>query len=344
MSLGLVSADFRNTELKALETVYFNAESVLQFLKGFPSDTPVQEIVILSTCNRVECYFISEDPLVASDWILKQWASFKKLDMGVVESILKVRVNEIVVHEHLFRVVSGLESMVLGETEILGQTKQAYDLSQREGWTKGYLNKLFQTAIATGKRVRTETEISQGSYSVTSIAIEAMRERFVDFYRKSIVILGAGTMGVRAIRKLSSLEHPDVTLVNRTVETAKPLVEGFGLKTLSYELFFRTVSNYDIVLLATGADAYLINKAHFENMVKPTLVIDLGIPRNANPNLIEVQGLELLSVYGLRDIADKTLLERRTSLIETSHILEDELDKFHQWQGYRQKQCQIQSV
>lgn len=344
MSIGLLHADFRTAELRDLEKVYFNAESTAQFLKGFPSDSPIREIVILSTCNRVEYYFKAEDTQVAAEWLLKQISSYKKLEPGEAARILTLQLETSLIQFHLFNVVSGLESMVLGETEILGQAKQAYEISHREGWTKGYLNKLFQMAVATGKRVRTETDISKGSYSVTSIAIEAMRERYDDFYEKSILILGAGTMGVRAIRKLSSLEHKDVTLVNRTPETAKALIEGFSLKTLPYETFFQTVSSYDIILLATGADAYLINKVHFEQMQTPSLVIDLGIPRNANPNLSDVSDLELLSVYGLRNIADKTLSDRRNALTDINTIIAEELEKFLQWQGYREKQCQAQSV
>ena len=344
MAIGLLYADFRTAELRSLEKVYFNSDSMAQFYKSFPSDTPIREIVILSTCNRVEYYYESDDVAGATEWLLRQIASYKKLDLLETQVVLQEVVEEHLIYNHLFKVVSGVESMVLGETEILGQVKKAYDIAQETGWTHAYFNKLFQTAIAIGKRVRTETEISKGSYSVTSIAIEAMKERYSNFNDKSIVILGAGTMGVRAIRKLSSIEHPNVTLVNRSMDAAKPLVEGFSLKTCSYETFFQTVFDYDIVLLATGADAYLINKVHFDEMTTPTLVIDLGIPRNANPDLMAVPDLELLSVYGLREIANRTLSGRREALADIDLIIDEELTKFRQWQVYRQEICQTQSV
>lgn len=220
--------------------------------------------------------------------------------------------------------------MVFGEDEILSQVKKAYADFHALNTTGPTTNKLFQSAIGVGKRVRHETEISRGSYSISSIAIDAIRELKLDYFEHSILIVGTGTMGYRAIKKLVSIGHPSITICNRTLEKASKIAEELGVSVLDYGALADSVRQFNIVIVATAASDYVIRPAHFQNPSATSLIVDLTVPRNVDP-AIDMATCQVISVDGLKQIADKNVMKRRKEALKIQAILEDEQLKYEQW-------------
>lgn len=342
MALGYIGTDYQRTPLDILEKIYFNPDSTAQLASRVVSESGLQEWVVLSTCNRVEWYFISETPQKTADWLISQIASIRKIDPQALAQSLKVVFDDAVL-THLFQVVSGIESMVFGENEILSQVKQAHHEAQTKGFTGPFLNKIFQVAIASGKRVRKETLISRGSYSISSIAVECMRQTYPDFLNTKILVLGAGTMGLRAIKKLSALNHANISIANRSEDKMTRLSEKYALHPVPFSKLAQILPQFDIVLVATSSDTYVVESAHLVGYTseKPLLVIDLSVPRNANPDIRTVPGVTLVSIEGLKQIADETIKSRKNELSKIKTILDDELAQLDKWITYRKGLCLV---
>ena len=339
MKIGLIGTTYKVTTLVELEQIYVNKDTIPEFLKSFPSHSPIKALVILSTCNRMEYYFTVKDGQdldQSAEWLFEHIAAFKKQPVQTVKSILRYVSNGKVI-QHLFEVASGVDSMVFGENEILTQVKDAHEHCSTHHETGPILNKIFLTAIATGKRVRSETSVSRGAYSVSSIAVEAIRETFLDYFGRKILIVGTGTMGSRVAKKLSALGHPDTYITNRTQEKADKLAKELDIHSLNYDDMFEQAQDFDIMVCATSSKQYLFYTSHFDNLKKEHYVIDLGLPRNMDPALAEQANINLVTVTGLQEIADKNVQKRKGELSKINVIIEDETDKLMKWAEYREK-------
>ena len=282
MDMGQLGTSHKRASLNELESVHLNQE-LRDELCAQKQDLGIQEIVILSTCNRSEIYYISDDLDQTKTNIINWVADKKGLQAFDLEPLYVFRKEDEAV-KHLFSVASGIESMVLGENEILTQVKDGYAAYQEAGHTGPYFNKVFQMATAVGKRVRTETDISRGAYSVSSIAIEAIREIMLDYFGRKILVVGLGVMGRRALKKLMALGHPSLTIINRTDSKAETFAKEERIFSLPYSKLAESAHEYDIILTAVSSREHLLNPDHFSSdNSKTELVIDLGLPRNANP-------------------------------------------------------------
>ena len=219
---------------------------------------------------------------------------------------------------------------IVGENEILSQVKDAYDDALKQDVTGPLLNKCFQSAVASGKRVRTETEISRGAYSVSSIAIDAIRQTKLDYFGKSILIVGLGTMGTRCLKKLHALAHPNVTLCNRTLSVSENLSQEYETSYFDYSDLSKRIGDFEIVISAVTERTFIIEPENF-NKNKEYLVIDLGLPRNVNPECDSRHLFQLINVDGLKEIATKNVKRRQGELVKVEIIIDDEIDRFNQW-------------
>lgn len=329
MDMGLLGTSHKRASLNELESVHLNQE-LRDELCANKSDLGIQELVILSTCNRSEIYFVADDLDATKANILKWVSEKKEVPESVLDGLYLFRKEDVAV-QHLFSVASGIESMVLGENEILTQVKDAYSLYQDAGHTGAFFNKVFQMATAVGKRVRTETDISKGAYSVSSIAIEAIRENALDYFGRKILVIGLGVMGRRALKKLLALGHPNLTVTNRTNSKAELFAKEERLFSLPYEDLDEKVHEYDIILTAVSSRHHILNPDQFnKDNVATEIVIDLGLPRNANP-AIHSEKLNLISVDGLKAIAEKNVASRKESVDLVLSIISDEMIKLSQW-------------
>lgn len=321
-------------DLSEIESVYIPKTSWPVFTKTVLEDSPIMEMVILATCNRFEIYFTAHYIDRAFDWLVTSIGLLKEMSVSTVAKKMQLLRDKDAM-THLFRVAAGMESMVFGEDEILSQIKSAYADFQTAGLTKAFFNKVFQSAIAAGKRARHETEISRGAYSVSSIAVDAIREMRLDYFGTRILIIGAGTIGLRALKKLDALGHPEVWLCNRTDNKVMPLQERYRIHHLPFQELRQTVKTFDIILIATSATAYLLDTSLFEKNTTPKLILDLCVPRNVDPDVGQLPNITLLTVDSLQKIADKNVQKRQKEHTKVALILEDELSKIDQWTAHR---------
>lgn len=334
MTIGCLQIDFKFADLSDIESVYIPKTMWPSFAKQVQEDSPLMEMVILATCNRFELYFVAQDQEQAYRWLLETISELKELDPNHIKTKMRLLQGTAAL-QHLFRVAAGMESMVFGEDEILSQIKSAYTDFQALGLTKALFNKIFQTAIAAGKRARHETEISRGSYSVSSIAVDAIRELRLDYFGASILIIGAGTIAMRALKKLHALGHPNITMCNRTDSKIVQLQQQFNIHALPFKSLSKSVATFDIVLIATAATDYLVTPDVFHDHSTTHLILDLCVPRNVDPDVATHPQVRLLTVDNLQKIADKNVNKRQKEHIKVTLILDDEMAKIDQWLAQR---------
>jgi glutamyl-tRNA reductase len=337
MNIGLLKIDYKTASLNQLEQLYFKKEKLPTFLSAVQENSDISEMVVVSTCNRVEVYFRATDIPKSKQWIAHYIQDQRGIPDDTINILTKDDLSPNEVIWHLFRVASGIESMVFGEGEILTQIKSAYELSAKVGMTKPSFNKLFQSTIAAGKRVRAETDIAKGSYSVSSIAIEAVRKHFKDqFSEKKILIVGAGTMGLRALKKLSALAHAHLFITNRSDSKLSRILTKYHATHIPYSELSDHLPSMDAVIWATSSDTYLIDHTHLTALSKyPEVMVDLGIPRNVNPTVEQLPNIHLYTIYGLQKIADETIENRRAQLQSANAILKEEFEKLTSWHTHR---------
>jgi glutamyl-tRNA reductase len=224
--------------------------------------------------------------------------------------------------------------MVFGEHEILGQVRDAYHLCYRNKTTDSYLNRLFQHAVATGKKVRTLTSAGRGALSVGSIAVERILELYGNIDNSDILVVGAGTMGIRAVKRLRSAGAHSLTLANRTNERAQKYCGHFGLHFLPYSELHSRFAAFDIVILATASKSPLVSRDNIpddRDNARRMVVVDLGAPRNADPAIGAAPGVTLVCVDDLKEISQRRLADRRKDMDLISAIIEEQADKFTKW-------------
>ncbi len=333
MMIGLLGINHTQTEIKNFEPIFLNKEGKSKFRDAVKTSNIISECVVLTTCNRVEFYFVSSNLEEAKDWIVTQISVQKNVAKSLVSSLLKLYSSAEAMY-HLFSVASGVQSMVVGENEILSQVKEAYDNALKLQLTGPLLNKCFQSAVATGKRVRAETEISRGAYSVSSIAIDAIRQTKLDYFGRSILIVGLGTMGFRCLKKLHALAHPDITLCNRTLAVSESLSSQYETAYFDYSDLASRVGEFDIIISAVTEKTFIIFPENFSSN-SDCLLVDLGLPRNVDPSCENGNTIKLINVDGLKEIATKNVKRRQAELSKVEIIVEDEISKFNQWITYK---------
>jgi glutamyl-tRNA reductase len=339
--VGVLTTDFRVSSMRMRDTLYFEKDRLAGFINNLPVETPVREIVVLCTCNRIEIYYVAEDTAATAVWLIKSLADFHQIPENMVRSAL---VNYCCADavRHLFRVASGVESMVFGEHEILGQIRDAYFFSRKHAKTNSCLNRLFQQAVATGKKVRHLTGAAKGTISVSSIAIEELLDNNNgNIDKKNILVVGLGTMGLRALKRIVQCKPQKLCLCNRDDLRAKMISQRFNAEQLPYSEFRAGISDYDCVILATSSNEYILSSGQllqYTKQQKQLLVIDIGAPRNADPAIGDIDGIKLICIDDLKSTAERHLLERTHEIGDIEAIIEEQVAEFTRWYLYR-KEC-----
>ncbi len=333
MHTAILGTDFKSVSLDVLEKLYFDHERIKAFHKELPKDVPVSEWVILSTCNRMEIYFACEDVDYTFKWLIRYLANYCKVDAQILEKVsYKMNCHEAV--NHLFHVAAGTESMVYGESEILGQIKDAYFHSAESQMTGPYMNKVFQLAISAGKRVRDETAISKGSYSISSIAVEAIRKRLNNDTNISILLIGVGIMTQRALKKLQALGYNNVYVTNRTQEKAEVFAQEEELTVIPFREWKSKMPEMDVLYFATRTAVPLIYSDDLVHLEKKPIIVDVGVPRNVESDCSKYS--TLISIDSLEDVAKETQKNRLGEKDHIDQILDQVKSDFQQWYSYKQ--------
>jgi glutamyl-tRNA reductase len=289
-----------------------------------------EEAVILSTCNRVEIYAFT--PLDSA----KAFAELRQFlvtchdyrDPLTDELYVKSEPQSV---QHLFKVACGLDSMVIGETEILGQLKAAYDTALQLGHTSGRLNKAFQRAFNVAKHIRTETKIQRGSVSVGSVAVELAEKIFSRLSERDVMIIGAGDTSEKTARALLSRGARSIIVSNRSHERAVALAGELGGRAVRFEDWAVEFEKIDIIISSTSAPHYLLDRSRLEPLMKlrrnrPLLLIDLAVPRDIEPEVNFMENIYLYNIDDLQTIAHDYLQQRREEMARCEQIIREKAE------------------
>lgn len=292
----------------------------------------LSEAVVVSTCNRVEYYVAADDGSHAIRTLEDFAASRAQATTG--DSFFRLRGADGI--RHLFRVASGLDSMVLGETEILGQIKKAYSAAQGGGSTSRCLNKMFQRAFNVAKEVRTQTGITRGAVSVGSVAVELAEKIFGKLEHCNVMILGAGETAEMTAKSLQSRGAKAIFVSNRTYERAATLAETLGGKAIHFDHWDAEFSAIDILIGSTGAPHAVVPQSKLKPLMKhradrPLFCIDLAVPRDFEPAVNDLDGVYLYDIDSLQGIAEEGLRIRQSELSRCEQIIDRHVEEFSHW-------------
>lgn len=302
---------------------------VLRALRGLDG---VAGAVVISTCNRVEFYTAALCPARAvglvKDWLVSRAGGEREAPFYEFNTPQSAR--------HLFRVSCGLDSMVLGETEVLGQVKRAYERALKAGAASRHLHKLFQHAFRAAKLARTQTGIARGASSVASVAVELAGKIFGDLSGRRVMILGAGETGERVARGLQSRGVRSVIVASRTFDRAAKLAQEIGGLAVHFEHWESVFDEVDILIGSTGAPHHVLERARIEPRLRrrggrPLFLIDLAVPRDFAPDVQELEGVYLYDIDSLRSIAEQNQAARREEIRRCEAIIEEEVRRYLAW-------------
>jgi glutamyl-tRNA reductase len=289
--------------------------------------------VILSTCNRVELYAVSAGPGFAP---LEAFLSETQNIPATVFSSQLYRHQDEAAVKHLLGVAAGLDSVVLGEPQILGQVTDAYSVARRHGTTGKILSRLFQTAIHAGKRARTETAIAHNPASISSVAVSLISEIVPDLPGAKIVVLGAGEMAELAVESLRKRGARQITVVNRTLQRAQELARRWAGQAAAFEMLLELLSETDIVITSTGAPhtilrSSMIEKAIEERSDRPLILMDIAVPRDVDPDVGNLPNVYLYDMDSLATKLEYSISQREAEIPHVKEILADELACFMEY-------------
>jgi glutamyl-tRNA reductase len=334
MHLTLVGLSHKTAPVEIREKLTFPATRQDEALTQILDSPAVAEAVILSTCNRTEIYALTASGYDGTGAIIDFLADYHSLDRHELVRYLYLSEGEAVVR-HLFRVIASLDSMVVGEAQILGQVKEAYDCSFEAGACQRVFNKLFRQSFEVGKRVRTETEIGENAVSISYAAVELAKRVFDTLEGRTILVLGAGKMSELTAKHLISCGVKNVLVANRTYERAVELAERFDGEAIRYDDLDR-MREVDIVISSTAATHYVLDKERVASAMRgrkgsPLFLIDIAVPRDIDPAVNDVQDVFLYDIDDLNGVVEANLEDRMREAERAEVIIEEEIRQFEQW-------------
>lgn len=335
MKIIVIGLNHKTADVDVREKLAFNGPKLEEGLLKVRKLPGVNEAVVLSTCNRVEIYASTTDPDGTYETIKDFLAAFHHLDRSALDRSLYLYRDRNAV-KHAFRVASSLDSMVLGEPQILGQLKDAFEFALEKKTTAILLNRLMKKTISVAKRVRTETKIAENAVSISFAAVELARKIFTDFSEKSFMLLGAGEMAELAAKHMMSFGVKSVTVANRTYERGCDLAEEFSGRAIKFEDFLKEMVYSDIVICSTGASAYVLHKEEMQRVMKerrqkPVFIIDISVPRNVDPGINDLDNVYLYDVDDLQGVVETNIMERQKEAKKAEEIIGEEIDSFEKW-------------
>lgn len=336
MHILKIGLNYRTAPVEVREQLVFLEQDIEKAMSMLNDQKSILENVIVSTCNRTEIYVVA-DQLHTGRFYVKQfledWFNIPKENFLPYLQIVE---NDIAI-EQLFRITSGLDSMILGETQILGQVRDAFLRSQANKTTGTLFNELFKQAITFAKKAHKETSIAEHAVSVSYAAIQLAKKEAENLEGKKIAILGSGKMGSLALKHVLDNGGEDVTVLNRTFEKAQQLAKEAGVKALEIEKLEDVLRTTDILISSTGASRFVITRNQIENVLKrreqqqSMYLIDIAVPRDIDPDVRIYENIHLFDVDSLRNIVDQNLEKRKAAAAEIELMLEKEIDAFNEW-------------
>jgi glutamyl-tRNA reductase len=339
MSIVVIGVNHRTSPVTLLEKLAIADSSMPKALHSLTVRNDIREAVVLSTCNRTEVYAVVERFHGAYSDIRDFLCETSGISADqITPHLYSQHDDEAIVH--LFEVTSGLDSAVLGETEIVGQVRSAWELAMEEGACRNTLNLLFRYALEVGKRARTETAISRSTASVSHAAVEMARDTIGSLEGKNVLVVGAGEMGEGVATALSRAGVASVTVVNRTPARGEVLAEKVGARVAPFDSLHSELAQSDVVVACTGAGGTIISRDVVQQarhgIDAPLLIVDIALPRDVDADVAEIPTVTLRDLDHLSEWAERGLNKRAGEVDQVRDIISDEVERFTLDQAQRQ--------
>ena len=323
----------------------------MKFFELLSSECPVEGLIILSTCNRTELYYEYENHVGEENkifhLIMKCLVKFKKYPEGL-SPYVSTKMGSSDVSRHLFRLISGLESMIIGEFQIVDQLKDAFYFAKENNVVGPILERMFQKSFETGKYVRSNTDIGKGAVSVSYAAVEMISTKY-QLEDTKILCVGAGETSQLLVKNLLKKDVKEIIITNRTEAKGKRFAETYDLETLPFKKMLSEINKVDVIVFSTSSDQPLISKEDIKKSYdskknKNTLFIDLSVPRNIDENISSIGSIELINIDNLKDIVNKNYNKRKAEIDKSQKIIDSFLLEFDEWANSRQLRPSILSI
>jgi glutamyl-tRNA reductase len=333
MTLTLIGINYKTAPIELREKIAISREDLPETTRALAAVPGVSECMIVSTCNRVELLAAVESPDTDLTGFLHRHFG---LDPALLQPHIYQQRDQDAVR-HLFRVAASLDSMVVGEPQILGQVKEAFAVARASGTIAGQLEHLLQSAFAAAKKVRTETEIGSSSVSVASVAVDLARKIFGSLQGRTVFLVGAGKMSALAARHLVQQGAGTILVTNRTQERARLMAEEFNGRVIPFDQLYDAVSEADIVISSTGAPHPIFRREHGQAFMhrrrnKPMFFIDIAVPRDVDPAMGKLEGIFVYDIDDLQAVAAAHMAERSRVASDAETLIAREVDRFQQKQ------------
>lgn len=331
MTLTLIGVNHKTAPIELRERIAISRDELPETARALAAEPGIAECMILSTCNRVEILAAVESPQA-------DIAGFLHRQFGLEPSLLAPHIYTHLDQDavrHLFRVAASLDSMVVGEPQILGQVKEAYTVARTAGTVGSQLEHLMQSAFAAAKRVRSETEIGANSVSIASVAVELAQKIFGSLHGRTVFLVGAGKMSELAARHLVQQGAGAILVTNRTHERARQLAEPFNGRVIPFDKLYEAASEADIVISSTGAPHPIFRREHGQTFMhrrrnRPMFFIDIAVPRDVDPAVNQIEGIFVYDIDDLQQVAASHIAERGRQAGDAEALIAAEVERFHQ--------------
>lgn len=334
MNLLSIGISHHTASVDIREKMWFSTDEIREAVRRL-KESFFSECVLVSTCNRTELYGMTRGEVPDDATVRKFLIDFKNASSMVREEhFVGAAASEAI--SHLFQVAAGIDSLVIGDIQILNQVKEAFTLSREADALGPVMNRMMQSALHVGKRTRTETTICEGAVSVSYAAVELASKIFQDLSRKTALLIGAGETGELTLKHLVSKGIGHVKIANRTREKAEALVAEFGGTVVDYEQIVEALRSADIVITSVNAPTYIVQPEDVQKVMKqrsnnPLFIIDIGVPRNVNPLSKKIENVFLYDIDALSMVVDRNLEKRKAEIPRVQAIISQELTDFMQW-------------
>ena len=337
MEIVLVGLNHRSAPVEVREKVSFTSDQARQAAEELRSRGILSETLVLSTCNRSEVYGVPPETSRESAAALSNYlSSFHSVQLELLSPSLYHHYDRQAVR-HLFRVASGLDSMMLGEAEILGQVREAYRSAYEHGATGPVLNRLFQGALEVGKRVRTETELGTRPMSVASAGVKLAERIFGKLHERTALVLGAGMISEQVVAQLRDRNITRLFVMNRSLDRAEHLAREFSGKVMAWDDWESALTLPDVIVSSVSSEEPVLKRAVFEKAMaargnRPLFVMDLGMPRNVEPAAASLYNFYLYNIDDLTQIVQQNRSARESEVPRAETIVDEHVGKFLTWQ------------
>ncbi|MFR3569595.1 MAG: glutamyl-tRNA reductase [Paraclostridium sordellii] len=328
MNFAVVGVNHNDTPIHIRENVSFTDTQKIEGI-NFLLDNGISEVVVLSTCNRSEIYIYSDDILKKIEIVKDFYEDFFNVDN--IKEYLFCKTGQDAI-EHVFRVSAGLDSIVLGEDQILGQVKDAHEFSKQLGASKKVFNKLFREAITASKDIKTTTKISHQPISISYIGIKCLKDRLGSLEGKNALVIGIGKMSKLAMKHLEEEKLNSIYVTNRSYEKVQDIQDEYkNLIPIKYEERYSVLEKVDVVISATASPHTVIKKENMPNLSNTLIMMDIALPRDIDKNIDTLENIEVYDIDDLKKISDENDKKRRELACTGELLIDEKIDEFNDW-------------